>query len=240
MLKQIFATILKFLFVQQKKEQKEKENTNKNDEGDKNKESDSADQSVCARFDLPTNEIVIKECEATLRAVMKKYGQLYVTRNYVCFEAQVFGMWTREVIPLSKVISVHTDPKKKELKIVMKGKKYSFGLDGAQLEELHSLIEKMVLNLANKSDQDDDSSDSQKTSTASNSASKRSTRTLNETGASLTKDDWQILQQGFKLITYTKDEPVVEQSVAHQRIYQIAKGRCRIEIKAEEGQKVWI
>jgi len=38
-----------------------------------------------------------------LRAVMKKYGQFYLTQNYICFESTVFGMSNKEAIALNKV-----------------------------------------------------------------------------------------------------------------------------------------
>jgi len=131
------------------------------------------------------------------------------------------------------VQKVDLDLKKKELKLSLKNKKFTFVIDPPQLEEIHSLVEKVVNSLS-KSNVDDDDSPAQSKA----SLKRASTRTLTETAATLTKEDWNILAKGFKLITYTRNEPIVEQSVAHQRIYQVAKGKCRIELKADEGQKV--
>jgi len=46
----------------------------------------------------------------------------------------------------------------------------------------------------------------------------------------LTNEDWDLLLQGAKLKTFSKDEAIVVEGDSFQRIYQIVEGCCRIEI----------
>ena len=52
---------------------------------------------------------------------------------------------------------------------------------------------------------------------------------LEEDPETLTNEDWELLLQGAKVATFTKDVTIVADGESFQRIYQIASGRCRIE-----------
>ena len=45
----------------------------------------------------------------------------------------------------------------------------------------------------------------------------------------LTEDDWTVLLQGSKKVTFVKDQVIVTEGENFQRIYQISTGSCRIE-----------
>jgi len=45
----------------------------------------------------------------------------------------------------------------------------------------------------------------------------------------LTKEDWDDLLQGSKLLTYQKEDIIISEGQNFQRIYQIVEGKCRVE-----------
>ena len=224
----------------------------------------NVDNSYCDKFDLPPGEVIIKEMTAGLRGVIKKYGHLYLSQKFLCFEAHVFGMASKEVIPLERVSKVEII-KKKYIQVTSKKNKFEFTVDN--LDELQGLLSSMCSKPASaieeagrllhveKSESDtqtassEDSGVAHGTSSAAPGTSKspvpghprrRSTHTITvadetDTG-SLTKGDWNLLQQGFQCITYTKDKPITEQGTTPLRLYQIARGKCRIQIKSADSE----
>lgn len=197
-----------------------------------NTESILLDVEFRLKFDLPPGEVPIKSTPALLRGVVRKYGTLCISQNYLCFESVVFGMTSKEVVLLANVSNLEIT-KKKELKIGSKGKRLIFGMEN--LDEIHSLLKSLCPN--NPSSQDDDEIDVDPKSLKSRKSMKKLSIAAGhqdvDMSRGLTKSDWNLVQQGFKCITYVKDEPIIEQGKSHQRIYQIAKGRCRIEISSD-------
>ena len=59
------------------------------------------------RFKLP-DEVVIDDylCALLLRGALLAQGSMYITHNYVCFYANIFGKVTRVAIPFTDIISV--------------------------------------------------------------------------------------------------------------------------------------
>lgn len=45
----------------------------------------------------------------------------------------------------------------------------------------------------------------------------------------LSKEDWTLLLKSAKLLKFTKNDLVIKEGIAHNRIFQIARGSCRIE-----------
>jgi CRP-like cAMP-binding protein len=220
--------------------------------------SSNIDNSYCDKFDLPPGEVIIKEMSAGLRGVIKKYGHLFLSQKFLCFEAHVFGMASKETIPLERISKVEII-KKKYILIQSKKSKFEFTVDN--LEELHALLSSMCINKPDSVDSIiatptsrllhvvEKSSDDAQTASSEDSRSDRAhpsgpkRRSTNmslsvaedtDTG-SLTSADWKLLQQGFQCITYAKDKPITEQGATHLRLFQIARGQCRIEIKPNDS-----
>lgn len=227
------------------------------------------DHDYVDKFDLPSGEVLITSMSATLRGVMKKYAQLYLSQRYLCFEAKVF-VTSRDVIPLERVTRLEL-VKKKYLLVHTRKSKFEFSVDN--LEELYSLLSSLCSvsgahkdgkgdhghdavdshHLSAKSfhhaDKSDDtataSSDDGRDRTGSNAglgiAPKRRSTHMNltpdedstDSGGGLNAADWNLLQQGFQCISFTKGMAIIQQGQTQSRLFQIAKGSCRIEIKNE-------
>jgi len=52
---------------------------------------------------------------------------------------------------------------------------------------------------------------------------------LNKEGLLLTPSDWHTLMASTVMMTFEKDAKIIEQGEVHNRLFQIAKGTCRIE-----------
>src|SRR5690606_8487036 len=97
-----------------KKKRKSIHPDNINNNNDQIKNTDNShtllDVEFRSKFDLPNTEIPLKVFQCSLKGVFKKYGLLYISQHYVCFDSNVFGFTSREVIQLSNV----NDIKKKK------------------------------------------------------------------------------------------------------------------------------
>lgn len=195
----------------------------------------SKDRAFTEKFDLDESEIPIKEYECQSKGVVRKYGTMYITSHHICFDATVFGMSSQEVIKLDRITGTEVK-NKKELRIAVKGKKWAFSFETG-VEEVHSLVES--LRPANVKDR----RITDELGEEHGSFMKRKTTMKDVNGAvegiTLSKEDWALVQRGFKLVTFKKDEDVIREGTEMQRIYQIAKGTCRIQIThPTEGPKV--
>jgi CRP-like cAMP-binding protein len=199
-------------------------------------EEKSKDKAFTEKFDLDESEIPIKEYECMSKGVVRKYGTMYITSHHICFEATVFGMSSQEVIKLDRLTATETK-NKKELRLAIKNKKWTFIFENG-LDEVHSLIENLrPVNVKDRRTTDELGQDD----SSSAMTRKGTRRDVNGTveGITMSKEDWALVQRGFKLVTFNKDEDVVKEGTEMQRIYQIAKGTCRIQIThPTEGPKV--
>ena len=229
------------------------------DEGDDDHKS-QVDHDYVDKFDLPSGEVLITSMTATLKGVMKKYAQLYLSQRYLCFEAKVF-VTTRDVVHLERVTRLEL-VKKKYILIQTRKSKFEFSVDN--LEELYSLLTSLCgtkdagakdghddhhLSTRHAEKSDDTataSSEDGRDRTGSNAgvgvAPKRRSTHMNLTpdddgsdagAGGMTAADWNLLQQGFQCISFTKGMSIIQQGQTQSRLFQIAKGSCRIEIKNE-------
>lgn len=241
------------------------------DDGDEDVKAQT-DQDYVHKFDLPSGEVLITTMTATMKGVMKKYAQLYLSQRFLCFEAKVF-VTSRDVIPLDRVTKLEL-VKKKYIAVSTKKSKFEFSVDN--LEELYSLLSSLSVggSSASSNAKDHDSTDlhhkegsrlsltaeksSDDTQTASSEGDaatrertgsnagwatgpKRRSTTMNlalddsvDASGGLTAADWSVLQQGFQCISYTKGMAIIQQGQSQTRLFQIARGSCRIEIKNEK------
>lgn len=63
------------------------------------------------------DETLVQTVDVVLKERIKKLGKLYIFQKYVVFEYHVFGMDSKEVIPLEKVKQIKAEEKKGSLKI---------------------------------------------------------------------------------------------------------------------------
>lgn len=204
---------------------------------EESKEGNFLDKEFRLKFGLPDDEVTIKCSPCILKGVMKKHGTLFVSQRYVCFESHVFGLTTKEVISLSKVTKIEVS-KKRELKIATKSKKIYLILEN--LDEFHSLLVSLCSNSSDTQEEGPEYADP-KVLKARKSQKKifgSSSHEESDFSGGMTKLDWNKVQQGFKCITYKRDEPIITQGTMHHRIYQIAKGRCRIEIQRDSDTQI--
>jgi len=92
------------------------------------------------KFDLEPTEILIKSVECSIKEAksLKAYGTLFITTRYLCYEASVLGMVSKEVIAYQKLKEIKI--KNGKLYIYTKKKKVAFYIeeekDALELENL--------------------------------------------------------------------------------------------------------
>jgi CRP-like cAMP-binding protein len=179
------------------------------------------DASFQVLFSLPPDEIIVKECDISIKSgVVKQQGKLYVSANYICFSAKAFSRKSKQVLSMADVAAIAAS--KGALRIDTKARKtYRFKLKSAlTASDIAALVRTLTV----------DAKSSSKRSGASSSSSPPSSATETpESALMLMVDDWDEILAGAKSQTFASNETVVAQGMPHGRIYQIGSGRCRIE-----------
>jgi len=66
---------------------------------------DSADRKFLSLFGLPTSEVLIQEhaCYLHPHGLFKEHGTVYISSNYICFFAKVFGKQTKVIMDVDQI-----------------------------------------------------------------------------------------------------------------------------------------
>eukprot|EP01114_Cavostelium_apophysatum_P015009 TRINITY_DN4008_c0_g1_i4.p1 TRINITY_DN4008_c0_g1~~TRINITY_DN4008_c0_g1_i4.p1 ORF type:complete len:1425 (+),score=391.51 TRINITY_DN4008_c0_g1_i4:717-4991(+) len=182
------------------------------------------------RFKLDRSEIIIKDYNCAYRHIS---GHLFLSKQHISFYSKVFGLKKKKLFALSVI------------KTIMKSKK-------TDIELFTTYNSKFKISFSSQDARDEafDMMDSLWQSFSSNSrlfkklgeSSELNDEDFPQDPEMLTTEDWQLLLQGAKCVTFRKDEPIVTEGQYFQRIYQIVQGSCRIEKSnkrlgtMEEGQ----
>eukprot|EP01114_Cavostelium_apophysatum_P011920 TRINITY_DN2649_c0_g1_i2.p1 TRINITY_DN2649_c0_g1~~TRINITY_DN2649_c0_g1_i2.p1 ORF type:complete len:1487 (-),score=443.17 TRINITY_DN2649_c0_g1_i2:51-4511(-) len=201
------------------------------------KEENAADSILRTEFNLDRDQIVLKSFRADLKKKVLLHGTLLVTAQYVCFFAKSFGLKTKQVLSVSEIAKLKAK-EEKELHIeTSKSKHFKFGFKNKQdasdaLEFIKQLSAKKPLPGTRLS--------RVFTTELATPRSRSSTLDTDEMGRVfkvLPAEDWDLFLKGAKSLHVDKDGAVTTQGEVYQRIYQISRGHCRIEI-VKEGQRI--
>eukprot|EP00002_Diphylleia_rotans_P026207 TRINITY_DN5213_c0_g1_i8.p1 TRINITY_DN5213_c0_g1~~TRINITY_DN5213_c0_g1_i8.p1 ORF type:complete len:655 (-),score=142.31 TRINITY_DN5213_c0_g1_i8:1183-3147(-) len=178
------------------------------------------------KYKLPPTETKTVEITCAMEGKnMTLHGSIQFSNLYACFHATVFGFKTREVIPLRNVESLEvtlTDPGLLDtdgfITFVMKDREYVFR-GFSYIRRAYVTIRKLykaALGLTDAGSTVDE-----------RIASPR--REPEQETMLLTHKDWMLFQEGAKVVTYSKDTPILREGDRSRNMYQIARGRVRIE-----------
>eukprot|EP01114_Cavostelium_apophysatum_P004912 TRINITY_DN1537_c0_g1_i1.p1 TRINITY_DN1537_c0_g1~~TRINITY_DN1537_c0_g1_i1.p1 ORF type:complete len:999 (+),score=317.95 TRINITY_DN1537_c0_g1_i1:43-2997(+) len=180
--------------------------------------TNARDKKYTYLFGLPSTEVVIQEGACYLQGLFKEHGKLYVSSNYVCFFAKVFGKTTKVAVELDKVTTEVTEKRQ----LVIRGKKQKLKLCGlSDPNEIATLITSLR---------------------SSKKASKESSSIyLSNSGQHeedvLSSADWSLLLSESKCKTFAKGQMISKEGEWAAKIHQIAKGSCCVE-KTDADLKV--
>jgi len=162
------------------------------------------------------DDVVVNSCPATFHssALSNSLGQIYITPNNVCFYSKVFGLETKKVFHLSDISDLMT--KNQKLYFAVDKKTYKFGIENIDN------IQKLILSFSLKS------------KTENKTSSRRHSVQQTETDAptvnlNLNEEDWILLLRHSTILTFEKDAYVFKEGHAHNRVFQVRKGSCRVE-----------
>lgn len=138
----------------------------------------------------------------------------------MCFYAKVFGSETKKLIPLYNVTDISKVGKSK---LMFKGNKmkYIFKFDES-VDDALLIIHGIWKNSKNMDSQIDIDRQDSLVEMGLNSLSEHSELLLSH-------HDWEYLIRSTYKKTFTKNQTIIREGEVHNRIFQIAKGKCRIE-----------
>eukprot|EP00002_Diphylleia_rotans_P017401 TRINITY_DN3378_c0_g1_i1.p1 TRINITY_DN3378_c0_g1~~TRINITY_DN3378_c0_g1_i1.p1 ORF type:complete len:825 (-),score=169.46 TRINITY_DN3378_c0_g1_i1:507-2981(-) len=186
------------------------------------------DEKFREKYKLPDSECLAVEINCSLEGKkMILHGSLQISPSFVCFGATVFGFKTREAIPFKSIQEIEPeaqlDGSDMAIKIITDERSFLFK-NFTNWRRAHSLIRKCWLAaelrsvLLTNADEHAGHSEDQE----------------NEKESSvLTEKDWSLFQEGAKVVAFTKDTPILKAGEKSNSLYQIARGKVRIEIDSQ-------
>lgn len=180
-------------------------------------------------------------------------GELYITKNYLCFYGKMLGMEKKKIIPWALVTNLDktkhlTVEKTKATKKTTK--KFLFKT-AADLDEAFGIISLIWKNqsksqiewegeIETETDRYTLSSNLHSPSLRRPSAiSKIMTLAVDIPGLP-TKEDWNIIMKGSKPVSYGKGEVIIHEGDKLQKVFQISRGECVVQRKVDGTDSVLI
>mmetsp|Transcript_14989 Transcript_14989/g.25765 ORF Transcript_14989/g.25765 Transcript_14989/m.25765 type:complete len:1097 (+) Transcript_14989:29-3319(+) len=186
-------------------------------------------------FGLPNTEVIIDQFDCYVKQIVKQHGTLFISSNYVCFRAKVFGKVTKIVIPTKSIVGA-TVPSEITLLIHRRSAKPLTFKELTRADTAADLITKLATRASLPAQLSAVSSRrpiGDKSSSRRNKTLERGDAEVDEnddeTDVALSQDDWNLLLAGANSKTYAKDEVIIGENEPAASIYQIGKGSCRAE-----------
>ena len=76
-------------------------------------------------FSLDDTEMIIQEFPCYIKRIVKEHGRLYISSNYLCFNARVFGKQTRIVISIKDLVALKIESRN-SISLKTRKKKFVF------------------------------------------------------------------------------------------------------------------
>jgi len=194
---------------------------------DTKEDAGGKDDKICRKLGLTSSEIVIKEYSCTYASKVATKGELYVLQKMIGFYGKVFGLETKEVIPISSISKIYKDETKNikdKIIIETKNKQFIFKIRD-QRDDAFTLIYSLTAKAA------------ENTRTRASIRQDDATAPIGDEPKKsedpMSAEDWDFLLKGSKAVKYAKDEIIIAEGAQYQRLYQLSKGVCRVE----KGQK---
>uniref|UniRef100_A0A6B2L6K3 Cyclic nucleotide-binding domain-containing protein n=1 Tax=Arcella intermedia TaxID=1963864 RepID=A0A6B2L6K3_9EUKA len=178
---------------------------------------------------MPNTEIIVRTWNCALKSTITAQGVLHLSSNFLCFSANIFGRKTKDKVSLLTV----QDLTMREDRLILThkdGKWIIKEFEKTSIDEAFMLIKKFY--------------DQAKASVASESVEEATPKEeevshATADGLAPTNTDWELILEGSRSIHFKKDENVIVQNQEPKmRLYQIAKGSCRITKQNDDGTVV--
>lgn len=181
-------------------------------------------------FHLQTSDEIIAEYSCSLDGQIPVAGRLYLSENYLCFYASVFGFVTKEIMPLWTVSSIDKEPSlSNSIEITVGHQTYVL----LGLEKVHktydAIRQQWKLRKSHSALPGGAGSDTSTLTHLVTSSVTSTEKDKEKEKGLLTAKDWQLFQQGARQVTYMKNQCILKQGQKSTALYQIARGDVRVE-----------
>eukprot|EP00004_Rigifila_ramosa_P016682 TRINITY_DN397_c0_g2_i1.p1 TRINITY_DN397_c0_g2~~TRINITY_DN397_c0_g2_i1.p1 ORF type:complete len:968 (-),score=231.30 TRINITY_DN397_c0_g2_i1:146-2641(-) len=187
-------------------------------------------------FLLNTTDTIVAEYACSLDGKIPVHGQCYVSENYLCFYASVFGFVTREVIPWWEVVSIEKEPNVSNSVELTKSDWAVFVF--FNLKKCHKTYE--VFKKLWKQRRARPMGGALPRNIVSRSESSTTRKTIGGGDAPqtqvLTARDWELFQKSAKQVTYQQNQHILRQGQPSHSLFQIARGSVRVEIMKQNAE----
>jgi len=191
------------------------------------------DEKFVKKFGLPDGEVIVNAFDCSLKTGFVSHGTLFVSPNYLCYGASVFGLKKKEVMAFRHITNIELE-KDKQINITTEsGKDYTFSAF-ASVKDAYEFINVLWRQIIAKKEETSQSSTTihQKKKPKKN-ASEEAEGTSNESSTSgttrqehrskfeLTEADWESILKGANTVTFKKDAPVLSEGTVkkHSQTY---------------------
>jgi CRP-like cAMP-binding protein len=177
-----------------------------------------ADKVFSSTFKSIGNEVVVKSyfCKGGVFS-----GQLFITKNYICFSAKAFGLHKKKVTQLNNVSDINTS--RGCLEVLrdhkVKPKKFVFHTE-KELEDCGAIATSLWSSARSRSH-----------ANPLHRARSNSGGSIVEDTVTLTPEDWKLILKGTKCITYESGTKLISEGVRPTALYQIARGTCSVQMQ---------
>jgi hypothetical protein len=163
------------------------------------------------------------------------HGKLYVSKNYACFVSRIFGSEVKRVWSWRHV---GAEPARgddgQSVVLVHNGERHVLRFQSTDSVVglfllMCDLWQRRPLGALEQGGL------SRRMSSGALDTAAAASAGIDERMLHLTQYDWDLILDGATMRTYRRDEVVVAQGDRVRRIYQIGVGRCRVEVRGEDG-----
>jgi CRP-like cAMP-binding protein len=198
-------------------------------QSDSNDGEISVDTYVQHKFGVDNRDLVLKIYKCGLKKKLLYNGSLYVTQRHICFGARAFGAKAKKKVPFKEIAQIHNlDPSKMTIQRLNHGKLRFVFADESEAETAYRFIQR-IWQRRNLRSSSMEAPQAGSTRVLSLQEAEEENK-ANDTFSVLPAADWELLLSGAKSVTVPRDEIIITQGQKYQRLYQISRGRCRIEL----------
>eukprot|EP01123_Difflugia_compressa_P012964 TRINITY_DN5775_c0_g1_i2.p1 TRINITY_DN5775_c0_g1~~TRINITY_DN5775_c0_g1_i2.p1 ORF type:complete len:404 (-),score=114.06 TRINITY_DN5775_c0_g1_i2:66-1145(-) len=190
--------------------------------------------------------MIVRTFNCAMKSTITVQGTLYLSQGFLCFSANVFGRRTKDKFDFLKVEEIKNDKRTERIEILYEGRLYYFKDFESSMDEVYTMIK-------NFHEQKKEQSEKHGGGTGGGGAGgagcgggagaggegtdHEEEQEKDDEGLAPSDEDWNKILEGTRSIHLLKDEYVIREGESHkQRLYQIAKGQCRIEKTVENGK----
>jgi len=194
------------------------------------------DEILSMRFGLDKSQMLMKTYQVSLKHKLSFFGTLYISKDYVCFYCKTFGYQQSVKIPLGSISVMWVKEERVFIIQQVNQTKYKFHFKvKEECWECRDIVSQLWTKrpLGSRTSSVGTIGTIGRSGNMVNSQSVENFVESSQVFKALPAEDWEQLLHGAKTVTVPKNTAIITQGEVYQRIYQINRGVCRIELQKE-------